>query len=232
MTQETTAEESTALGYETEPEEDWFEDEHEETPPRPRRKLLAPLPVTLLVVLLTACGFLAGVEVEKNHSSSSSASGGLPSGFAALRSRATAAAGGTAATGSGSTGTAAGGSSPGAGTGTAAGFPGGGFAAGGSTTGEVSYVSGNTLYVADAEGNTVKITAPTGTTVSKTVSTSVAGVHPGDTVVVKGSQSKSGSVTASSISISSSSGSGSSSNSNSSSSATGSGTTQQLFGSG
>ena len=67
------------------------------------------------------------------------------------------------------------------------GFPGAGGLSGGLTTGEVSYVSGSTLYVNSGE-NTVKVSAPAGTKVSKTVSTSVHSIHPGDTVVVRGSQ--------------------------------------------
>ena len=90
--------------------------------------------------------------------------------------------------GKGSTGTGSRGSGGGfAGFAGAGGF--GGGAAGGLTTGEVSYLSGNTLYVTTAEGNTVKVTAPAGTTVSKTVSTDVKSIHPGDTVLVRGSQS-------------------------------------------
>jgi hypothetical protein len=92
----------------------------------------------------------------------------------------------------------------------------------------VSYVSGDTLYVATRQGNTVKVTAPTGTKVTKPVSTNVQGIHPGDTVVVTGTQGAGGSVTASSISVGSSSGgSGATSSTGSGASAT-----QPLFGSG
>ena len=196
-----------------EPDEEWLEDEPEEAPPRPRRKLLSPLPMTLLVVLLIVGGFFAGVEVEKGQGSSGTSSG-LPAGLSALRN---AAAGGTS---KGTSGPPAG--FPGNGSG---GVPGAGFSAGGLTTGEVSYVSGSTLYVTDTEGNTVKVKAPSGTNVTKTVSTSVHTVHPGDTVIVKGSQNKNGSVTASSVSVSSSSGS-------TSSAAGSSGSAPQLFGAG
>ena len=214
MTPHTPAEETIALDNADEPREDWLQDdEPDELPRRPRRKLLSPVPVTLLVLLLTACGFFAGVEVEKSNTSSASSGGGggLAAGLAALRSRG----GGTGASSS-SRSSGAGGFSG----------AGGGFAAGGLTTGEVSYVSGDTLYVTDSEGSTIKVKAPAGTTVSKTVSTSVRSVHPGETVVVRGSTAKNGSVTASSISVASSSGSGSSSSSSASS------TTPQLFGAG
>jgi len=218
MTHQTPVEDPRELGEES--EDGWFEDELDEAPRRPRRKLLSPVPVTLFVILVGALGFLGGVEVEKNHTSSSS-SGGLPSGLAALRSRfaGAARAGSTASSGSGAS---------------ASGFPGagggGGFAGlagAGVTTGEVSYVSGDTLYVTSGE-NTVKVEAPSGTTVTKTVSSSVHGVHPGDTVVVRGSQGKTGSVTASSISVSSSGGS-----STGTAGSAGSGiSTQSLFGAG
>jgi hypothetical protein len=227
MTEDAPIETST-LAYDTEPEDEWLE-EPEELPRRPRRKLFSPVPVTLFVVLLVAGAFFAGVEVEKGQTSPST-SGGLPSGLAALRSRL----GAAATSGSGAKGSGAGfpsglfrgaGGASGAGSG---GFSGvGGLAGGGVTTGEVSFASGNTLYVATSEGNTVKVNAPQGTTVSKTVSTNVHGIHPGDTVVVRGSQNKNGSVSASSITISPSSGS---STGGASSPSTGGGATQQLFG--
>lgn len=80
----------------------WVEDPYEELPPRPRRHLLAPVPLALLGVLLIACGFIGGVLVEKGQTSSSSTGGssaaGLASRFAALRG-----ASGGASTGTGAT---------------------------------------------------------------------------------------------------------------------------------
>jgi hypothetical protein len=169
MTESPVVDETAPVYDDLEPEDEWLEDEPEEAPPRPRRKLLSPLPTTLLVVLLIVGGFFAGVEVEKSQSSSGTSSG-FPAGLSALRS---AAAGGASKSTSGTT----------------SGFP-AGFSAAGLTTGEVSYVSGNTLYVTNTEGNTVKVKAPAGTALTKTVSTSVHSVHPGDTVVVRGSQNK------------------------------------------
>lgn len=204
------------LDYEPDTEEVWLQ-ESDDLPPRRSRKLLTPIPVTLLMILLTACGFFAGVQVEKGHTSSSVGSG-LPAGLSALGSR------------SGSSKSSSSSGAPS----TSAGFPGGSFASGGGrsgaglTTGEVSYVSGNTLYVNNSEGNTIKVKVPAGTKVSKTVSASVHGVHPGETVIVTGSEGKNGSITASSISVSSSSGSSASGASGSS----GSESTQQLFGAG
>lgn len=229
MTEDTPIETST-LAYDTEPEDEWLE-EPEELPRRPRRKLLAPVPVTLFVVLLLACAFFAGVEVEK-HQTSSGTSAGLTSGLAALRSRLGAAGKSTSSSTAGSSGAgfagAGGGSFSSA---SGGGFPGaGGLAGGGLTTGEVSFASGNTLYVASSEGNTVKVSVPAGTKVTKTVTTDVNGIHPGDTVVVRGSQNKNGSVSASSITVSSAGGSSTSATSGSGTS--GSGGALQLFGAG
>ena len=216
----TSVEETAALDYDADMEEEWLE-EPEEPPRRPRRKLLAPIPAVLLVVLLVATGFFAGVEVQKGQGSSSS-SGGLPAGLAALRdSGAGTGASGSARTSSGGVAGLFGGGG--------GGFPGGGGLAGGLTTGEVSYVSRSTLYVTSGEGNTVKVSAPKGTKVSKTVSTNVHSIHPGDTVIVRGSQSGSGGVTASSITVSSA---GSATGTGSSSGSSGGGGSQQLFGSG
>jgi hypothetical protein len=94
------------------------------------------------------------------------------------------------------------------------------------TAGQVSYVSGSTLYVTTRQGNTVKVTAPAATKVSKPASTNVQSIHPGDTVVVTGSQGSNGSVTAGSISI------GSSGTAGAAGSSSGSGAAQPLFGSG
>lgn len=56
-----------------EQDEDWLESSAE-LPPRPRRRLLSPAPLALLGVLLTACGFIGGVLVEKGQAASSSES--------------------------------------------------------------------------------------------------------------------------------------------------------------
>jgi hypothetical protein len=193
-------------------------EESEELPRRPRRRLLTPISMALVAALLVAVGFIAGVRMEKGQTTSSSsagAGGGQEARFAALKG---------------------GQSGPGAVPGAAAagpptGFPGsGGSASGTLTTGEVSYVRGGTLYVANGQGNTVKVTASTGAKVTKTVTTKVPNINPGDTVIVQGSQGTKGSITASSISVStsatgsSSSGSGASSSGDSGASA--------LFGSG
>lgn len=57
--------------------DDWQTDEHDQLPPRPRRKLLTPVPLALIGVLICAFGFIGGVLVQKGQQDSSSS--GLPS---------------------------------------------------------------------------------------------------------------------------------------------------------
>ena len=161
---------------------DWLPDE-EELPARPRRRLLAPLPLSLLGLLLIACGFIGGVLVEKGQSSGASSSGagsgaGLAARFAALR----AGSGGGSATPTGGAGLSAGSGGP-----------------GGATVGQVSFISSGTLYVTTAEGNTVKVTPSPGATITKTVKSDVKGIHPGETVLVTGAANATGAVSAESI---------------------------------
>ena len=192
-----------------EEEDQWAEEPLDELPPRPRRRLLAPVPLALLGVLLLACGFIGGVLVEKGQTSSSNAGGasGLASRFAALRGAAGA---GSTTTGSGASGGGTGSGSTGGG-GVAGG---GGFAGrlgglgGGATIGEVSYVSGSTLYVTNAEGNTVKVTTSPASSITKTVKADLHGIHPGETVVVRGTKGSDGAVSAESISVGASGGGG------------------------
>jgi hypothetical protein len=181
--------------------EEWEED-HVALPPRPRRRLLGaggnPVQVALLGVLLLACGFIGGVLVEKGQTSSSAsgAGGALAARFAALRGGGAAGAG---ATGSGSA--------------TAGSTAGGGFAgrfgaAGGATIGEVSYISGDTLYVTDSEGDTVKVKTSAAASITKTVKTDVHGIHPGETVIVRGAKGENGAVSAESVSVGAGAGGG------------------------
>jgi hypothetical protein len=173
---------------------DWL-DTAGELPPRPRRRVLAPVPLALLGVLLVACGFIGGVLVEKGQTGSSGtgASGGLAARLAALR-------GGPGATGGASATSSAGGFSGRLGRTTGASRP---------TIGQVSYVDGRTLYVENTEGNTVKVRTSAGSTVTKTVTSSVKGIHPGETVVVQGTVDSRGTIAASSISVGAAGGFGS-----------------------
>jgi hypothetical protein len=219
---------TSALEYEPAEEHDEWLDEPEELPRRPRRRLLTPVPLALLAALLIACGFIGGVLIEKGQggtaSASAGASGAIASRLAGFKGAAPGAAGGAGASGGGA------GSKGGAGA-----FPGlGASAGGGVTTGEVAYVSGNTLYVTDSQGNTVKVNASAGSKVTKTVSTKAQSIRPGSTVVVLGSKAKNGSISATSITVGSAAspsatGSGASS---AGAGASGGGATPTLFGPG
>jgi hypothetical protein len=169
----------------------WLADSEGELPGRPRRRLLAPVPVALLSILLLACGFIGGVLVEKNQTSNGggsalSSSGGLPASSGSAASRFRALLGGTRAGAPGTAGV------------------GGALAGAGVTAGEVAYVRHGTLYVRNSEGNTLKVKAAPGSTVTKTVTTKVDSIHPGETVVVRGSQGSNGAIQASSITVGSS----------------------------
>ena len=175
--------------------EEWL-DEPEQLPRRPRRRLLAPLPLALMGALLCACGFIGGVLVEKGETSSNTAAAAT-SGFA---SRLRALAGATSSTTGSTTSTGAGGSS-------ASPFAGGsGFQR--PTSGTLAFVSGSTLYVTNDEGNTVKVLTSRATTVEKTVKSSVGAIHPGETVAITGATASDGSVRAESISVGSAAGGG------------------------
>jgi hypothetical protein len=158
----------------------WLEEDLAPLPPRPRRKLLAPAPLALLAVLLLACGFIAGVLVEKGQNSSSGSAASGASGFAArLRNLA-----------GGRSGVAAGTS------------PFGGASGGaGATIGTVAFLSGSTLYVTSGEGNTVKVKTSAATSVTKTVKTAVRKIHPGESVTVTGTAASDGTVTAAAIRV-------------------------------
>ncbi|HEY2767721.1 MAG TPA: hypothetical protein VGI76_05655 [Solirubrobacteraceae bacterium] len=151
-----------------------------ELPPRPRRRLLGaggnPVQIALLGVLVTASGFIGGVLVEKGQASTNStAGGGLASGLAA---------GLTASRGP-----------------TARGGLLGRRAGAGATIGEVTYISGNTLYVSDFEGNTVKVKTSAASAITKTVKARVHDIRPGETVIVRGTKDARGAVNAESVSV-------------------------------
>jgi hypothetical protein len=194
--------------------------ELDELPPRPRRKLLTPVTVLLLLALFAAAGFVGGVLVQKGQASSTSTVGG---GFASRFG----AAGATGATGTSAA---------------ASGFRslfGGGAGGGGATIGTVSSIDGRTLYVTETSGNTIAVVTTAESKITKDESVGSNGIHPGDSVVVEGIAGSKGTVTASSVSDSGSSSSGnggiaslfgggsSARSSNSSSGATG---TSGLFG--
>lgn len=157
-------------------EGDWEEPVEEELPPRPRNRLLAPLPLALIAVLIAATGFLGGVLVQKGSEGSSSA--GLPAGVPSFLSE---------GAGSGSEGSG----------GLPAGFP--GSSSGAAVSGTVSSVNGHTIYVKDSGGATVAVRVEDGSKVSRDSNVGVKKIRPGDSVVVQGAKHGS-TVKASSIS--------------------------------
>jgi hypothetical protein len=66
----------------------------------------------------------------------------------------------------------------------------------GATVGQVADVHGRTLYVTESGGATVKVRTTASTKVTRTAVSHVRAVHPGDTVIVQGSTSSSGTVKA------------------------------------
>lgn len=136
----------------------------EELPPRPRNRLLAPLPLALIAVLLIAGGFLAGVLVQKGSEGGGTPSG-LPSGLPSL----------------------AGAEGPGGeGAGGLPSFSGDGSEA--AVSGTVASVDGRTIYVKDSEGSTVAVRVEDGSKVSRDSKAGVKKIRPGDSVVVQGAK--------------------------------------------
>jgi hypothetical protein len=175
------ADESSRFEDEHAENEQWLE-EAEELPRRPRSRLLTPISMALVAVLLAAVGFIAGTRIEKQEASGSSSGVAGSSGSTAAGTSGTGATGKAAGSGARGVGASGAGSSQ-------------------PTNGTVAYVSGTTLYVTDSEGNTVKVKTTKGTSISKTVTESVAKIHPGESVTVIGSKSSRGSVAAKTITI-------------------------------
>jgi hypothetical protein len=168
------------LDYDDVYEDDWEPAPDEETlPARPRRKLVTPVTAALAAVLVAAAGFIGGVKVQK-HQDAGSASSGTPSAF-------------TAGNASGAAGGAGG---------TRGGFPGrggGGQAQGNATVGSVTNKHGSTLYVKDGDGNTVRVKTTSHSKINRTASTTSGAIHPGDTVIVQGTKSSSGTIKATQV---------------------------------
>ena len=164
-------------------EDDWEPAPEERAlPPRRRRRLVTPASAALAAVLIGALGFIGGVEVQKGQASG---------GGGATASSAGAARAGLAGAGAG--GAARGG------------FAGPGGAQGNATIGSVANKRGSTLYVKDSDGNTIRVKTTSHSKINRTASTSVGAIHPGDSVVVQGTKSSSGTITATQINATSSS---------------------------
>lgn len=137
----------------------WDDDGDDDViPPRPRGRLLRPLPLALIALIIAAAGFLGGIEAQKGSEGGSGAAagpggGGLPN-FAALKEAAGATTGGTSAT----------------------------------TNGTVTSVEGHTIYVKESDGTTVAVKVGDGATVTRDSNVATKKIHPGDTVAVQGSK--------------------------------------------
>jgi hypothetical protein len=162
----------------------WDDDGDDVTiPPRPRGRLLRPLPLALIALIIAAAGFLGGIEAQKGSEGGSGATAGLGGGglpnFAALKE------GRSGAGGSESKGSESGAPSFGASSAAA--------------TGTVTSVEGHTIYVKESDGTTVAVTVGDGATVTRDSNIATKKIHPGDTVTVEGSKQGS-TVRASSVS--------------------------------
>ena len=152
-------------------------------PPRPRRRLVTPASAALTAVLIAAAGFIGGVEVQKGQADSG---GGAPAAPAAGGRRWPPARAVRAGAARG-------------------GFPARGGAQGNATVGSVANKHGSTLYVKDSDGNTVRVKTTSHSKINRTATASVGAIHPGDTVIVQGTKSASGTITATQINATSSS---------------------------
>jgi Domain of unknown function (DUF5666) len=172
-------------------EDDWdvVDEERDDgsLPPRRRRQLVTPVSAGLAAVLVAALGFIGGVQVQKHADK-----GGSGSANGAQAALASARGGG----GGGGTG-ARGGFGGGRGLPGASGAGANGQSA--PTIGSVANKNGRTLYVKDSDGNTVKVKTTSHSKINRTASTSAGAIHPGDTVIVQGTKSSSGTITATQI---------------------------------
>jgi hypothetical protein len=164
-------------------DDDWQADE-EALPKRPRRRFVTPISAALAGALVGALGFIGGVEVQKGQDDGNSGGSG----------------GAQTALAQGAGGATRGGSSRGGGTGGGgpqANGPGG--AQSNATVGSVANKKGSTLYVKDSDGNTIRVKTTSHSKINRTASTTAGAIHPGDTVIVQGSKSSSGTITATQI---------------------------------
>ncbi len=76
----------------------------------------------------------------------------------------------------------------------------GGFGGGGVVVGTIKVIDGSTLYVTEASGNTVAVKTA-GAAISITNAGGLAQVHPGQTVLVRGTAATNGSISARSVSV-------------------------------
>jgi hypothetical protein len=165
-------------------DDDWEADD-EPLPKRPRRRLVTPISATLAGALVGALGFIGGVEVQKSQGNGNNASNGNAAAFASA--------------GGGGAGRGGFGRGGGTGGGPQVGGGGPGGAQANATVGSVANKKGSTLYVKDADGNLVRVKTTSHSKINRTASTTAGAIHPGDTVIVQGNKSSSGTITATQI---------------------------------
>jgi len=168
--------------------DDYDEGFGQQLPPRPRFRFLSPLTAALTALIVGGVGFFVGIRVEKSKVGSTGGTSAFASRFAA------GGAPGTSTTGGSSSRT--GGFGAGAGAGGFASLFGRG---GAGTTGSVTAVDGDTLYVQESSGDTVKVKLTGSTTVTKSESVSKKKIYPGDEVTITGPAGSSGTVTATAV---------------------------------
>jgi hypothetical protein len=173
-----------AIPYESHDEAWEATDQEAFAPPgRPRRRFFNRKSAALAALLTCAAGFYGGISIEK---------GQLASTASAATTSATGAAAGATATGAGA--------SAGGGFAGRFGAAGSGGAGGNASLGTISSVNDSTIYLTDTTGNTVKVTLSPSTKLTKSLSVSKGALHPGDSVVIQGVKSSSGTLVATSVS--------------------------------
>jgi hypothetical protein len=187
-------------------EDPYYAEPLDELPSRPRRRLLTPLTVALMLALFAACGFVGGVLVQKGQSSSPTVVGS--SSFASrLGAAASGATGGSGAAGGGFASR------------LGALFGGGSGSLG--TAGTVTNIDGNKLFVTTTAGTMTEVVMTPDSKVTKSESVGRSSIHPGDSIVISGITGSNGAVTAATITDSGSSAGGGSSSSGATSSSGG-----------
>ena len=139
-----------------------------------RRRVLSSATWALLIALVGAGGFVAGVKAQRHSGSTTTSAAALANAFRN------------------------GGGPPGAGA-TGAGNS-GGAAQAGATVGQIKLVDGDNVYVSDAQGNIVKVHVASTVAVSVTKSGTVADLKAGSNVLVRGAAGVDGTVEATSVS--------------------------------
>jgi hypothetical protein len=167
-----------------------YDDFETEVLPLRRRPRLSRITALLAGAAIAAAAFMGGVEIQKHYGSSSASAAAASPGGANFRAAAASRFGGAPQKGGGF-GRPGGGAVPS--------FGGAGGA--GVATGLVTLIRGSTLYVTDFSGNTIKVETKPGLQVTKSVTSSVKGIHPGDSIVVQATKAKDGTYKATSITV-------------------------------